>query len=131
MTAAVYCELCDLPRTQCQHGLADRHRQAAESAVRGGTTAMGQKQDASSATRTRKCNRCGKRKRQGRFGMCTGCLLKNGAKMCSQCKKAFKADDTAAGKKPICPSCRKKRKRGKGSVWTVASAGAPTLGKRH
>lgn len=77
--------------------------------------------------RPEKCTRCGQKAPQGRYWMCSACLLKTGARKCSQCKKAFKPEDGYTAKKPKCRSCRK---RGKGSVWIVASAGAPSLGKR-
>lgn len=132
MSASAHCELCDLPRAQCQHGLARRQRRAANKQKRAAAATPANKGTANSPSgfpaRPAKCARCGQRAPQGRYWMCADCLLKTGAKRCARCKKAFKPEEGYEAKKPKCRSCRKK---GRGSVWVVGSAGSPGLGKRR
>lgn len=132
MSTGLHCDLCDLPRAQCQHGLARRERRAANKAKKKASakraTKAASSKTAAFPARPEKCSRCGQKAPQGRYWMCTACLLKTGATKCTQCKKAFKPEEGYTSRKPKCRSCRTK---GKGSVWTVASAGAPSLGKRR
>ncbi len=70
------------------------------------------------------CVACGKSpRRKHTFGKCTKCALAKGYKACTKCRAMY------VPVKPRQRSCGKCFTRGK-SVWSVASAGAPTLGKR-
>ena len=71
------------------------------------------------------CRVCGVRRRlPGARGKCKKCALKAGYRVCVICKKIF-LPKHPGDKKCGCT------KRGGGSVWIVASAGAPSLGKRR
>ena len=130
MATSVHCDLCDLPQSFCQHGLALRQGRVAKKKTK---PALGSQVKVSAAKkgpgfprRPDKCIRCGEKAPQGRYWMCTRCLLRTGAAQCSLCKKAFKTETGLPSKKSKCRSCRMKRK---GSAWVVASAGSPGLGK--
>ena len=57
---------------------------------------------------------------------CLKCFKKSGQRICLNCKKAFTPKMKSSRK---C-GCKLPRKKGRGSVWIVASAGLPSLGKK-
>lgn len=61
---------------------------------------------------------------EGARGKCVFCAKKKGYKSCTKCKKMF------IPKPPSAKHCGCKSK-GKGSVWIVASAGLPSLGRKR
>ena len=61
---------------------------------------------------------------EGARGKCVFCAKKKSYKSCTKCKKMF------IPKPPSAKHCGCKSK-GKGSVWIVASAGLPSLGRKR
>ena len=65
---------------------------------------------------------------KGARGKCVSCAEIKGYKSCVKCKKMFIPKQPSAKK---C-GCKPKRiRKGKGSVWIVASAGLPSLGRKR
>lgn len=144
--AESHCELCELLRDQCVHGLAERRNRPAgvgktrgnaksvhpsnKQAIRGPTTATVMATDSSdqeAARAPRLCARCHDKARYGRYRLCLGCGKDAGFVLCTKCGRYF--DPTAAGRsgKRTCRACAR---RPRGSVWAPTSAGSPGLGKR-
>lgn len=70
------------------------------------------------------CKVCGLTpRRKHTRGKCTSCAIKSGFKVCSKCKAMYQP---TKARQRTCGKCFTRAK----SVWSVASAGAPTLGKR-
>jgi hypothetical protein len=92
-----YCELCELPKAQCVHGL---ERRRAKAQRRKAAKAVQSK--AVGAARGKRARAKGKVDAQ--------------RKACGQCRKSR------------CKSCKSQRRPR--SVWVVASAGSPGLGRR-
>lgn len=117
------CDLCDLPLAQCVHGLEKRRANAQKKA----SSSKAKAKVHPKLPSKRLCVECGKRKRYGRYRWCLACGKQAGFRLCTSCGRYFLDQTlTLKGKKVRCPTCRKKRQ---GSVWIVASAGAPGLGK--
>jgi hypothetical protein len=71
------------------------------------------------------CGKCHKRAiHKGARGKCLSCARVRGYKTCIVCKKLFIPKRANTGR------CGCNRK-GRGSVWVVASAGLPSLGRRR
>lgn len=126
------CELCDLPFSQCEHGLAKRKRRTENRRRKTVAKAKSSKAQIALGKSKKKapapCASCGRKARHKRFRHCLPCGKRLGyVRVCSRCGQAYKAEH-AVGKKNRCPGCRKSKG---GSVWTVASAGSPGLGKRR
>jgi RecJ-like exonuclease len=88
---------------------------------------MARKSKTSSAAVTKavaRCAECSKHARYSRYRLCLRCGKRAGWLLCTLCGRHFAP---YGQKKRRCKTCA--RKRG-GSVWTVASAGSPGLGKR-
>ena len=78
------------------------------------------------AVKTTLCQYCKAKPRVLRTeGKCKSCATKWGYKTCAQCKKMFLPS------KPNIKKCGCRKKTGKRSVWAVASAGLPSLGRRR
>ena len=65
---------------------------------------------------------------KGARGKCVSCAEIKGYKSCVKCKKMFIPKQPSAKK---CGCKPKKIRKGKGSVWIVASAGLPSLGRKR
>jgi hypothetical protein len=79
----------------------------------------------SSAKNSKICSSCLKHAiAKGARGKCVFCAKKKGYKVCIKCKIMF------IPKPPSAKNCGCKSK-GKGSVWIVASAGLPSLGRKR
>ena len=81
------------------------------------------------------CLVCGKKKAIAKAGgQCADCALNRKIKICSSCNKRFKITKERQRKCEKCKNkvAKKPAKRGakRRSVWIVASAGLPGLGKK-
>jgi hypothetical protein len=65
---------------------------------------------------------------KGARGKCVSCAEIKGYKSCVKCKKMFIPKQPSAKK---CGCKPKKIRKGRGSVWIVASAGLPSLGRKR
>ncbi len=111
----------------CLHGLEDESW-CAYCKKKGKTKKLTKR--ANSAKRAPKtssaCKSCKKKERtRGAAGQCKSCAIKSGYMNCEICKQLF----LPKTKKSRFCGCQRKNK-GKGSVWVVASAGLPSLGRR-
>jgi hypothetical protein len=118
------CELCDLPRSQCVHGLAEREAKKRQPAKK--TLASGPKGKQTSP-RDPLCAQCHKRHRYSRYRLCLQCGIQAGYVLCKGCGRYFQPEQGVKKKHTKRPTCRR---RVKSSVWATGSAGAPGLGKR-
>lgn len=148
-----HCNLCDLPFSQCAHGLAKRNRRSspvvgpAKRAKSKGELKKPTKERRLTAQEERKlpsvlrgarvvagaskpegvkatCSGCGRRPRYGRFARCQTCLRSIGALDCVRCGRTFMPPSETKRRKRTCPTCRSSRS----SAYAVGSMGAPTLG---
>jgi hypothetical protein len=79
-----------------------------------------------------RCKDCLAPGTRGKYGgFCGLCALRHGFVSCGKCRNPFKPTSTLPRNtaKFRCPKCAKK-KQARGSVWTVAGAGSPGLGRR-
>lgn len=137
------CDLCDLPIGQCIHtrsnskgarsGARDKRLRPAGGRLGRQSRKLNQSRAPKKAGR-KKCVRCGERRRHGQYQICAECLIQKGGVRCRQCGRPFMPNATTSKRKPKCRGCRfpsnSNGRRGR-SVWIVASAGAPTLGRRR
>lgn len=146
------CHLCDLPFSQCAHGLEKRQRRAAGKArkkrvaTRAKTPPKQTKERSLSNAERGKlptvlqgvpvvqvtpktkaqqkpgCVTCG-HPRFSRYNVCAKCLRKQGGKECTRCGKLFRPKPGTKGKR--CGMCNGKR------AYVVTTMGAPSLGRRR
>lgn len=148
-----HCDLCDLPFSQCAHGLQKRQRRAAQK-VRKKQSAQKVKAPPSpprerslsnaeraklpavlmgtrvvqvgpkdSAVQRPRCVTCG-RSRFGRYNVCAKCLKKQGGRECVRCGRLFRPPP-GSKKARKCGTCHGKM------AYVVTTMGAPSLGKRR
>lgn len=126
MADSVRCNLCDLPRSQCVHGL--RKTKPAKSKKRSSARATTNARAPKAGT-AGKCSTCKKNARYERYSVCAKCLVRDGGKVCRICGRLLRPEPEHMHKKPKCKTCRHGNWRGK-DVYVVAQAGSPGLGKR-
>lgn len=115
MKADERCDLCDLPFSQCAHGLKERQRKEA-------ARAEAKKKRPQKLPRW-KCRECGTRRRVGRYSLCEPCLLNDGGRRCKNCGRLFRPKTPKARS---CGTCKGGR-----DAFTVTTMGAPSLGKKR
>jgi hypothetical protein len=115
---------------KCIHGFEDRNwcgyckPKKKETATKSKATVT-KSSKLSSAKNSKICSSCLKYSTaKGARGKCVFCAKKKGYKVCTKCKIMF------IPKPPTAKNCGCKSK-GKGSVWIVASAGLPSLGRKR
>lgn len=147
-----HCDLCDLPSSQCAHGLEKRQRRAVKKARKKQATQrvkappkppkerllsnaeraklptvlqgvpVVQVTPKTKAQQKPRCVTCGQ-PRFSRYNVCAKCLRKQGGKECTRCGKLFRPKPGTKGKR--CGMCSGKR------AYVVTTMGAPSLGRRR
>lgn len=148
-----HCDLCDLPFSQCAHGLQKRQRRAAKKTRKQQAskkvkaplgppkervlseaeraklpavlmgTRVVQVGPKDSAATRPGCVTCG-RSRFGRYNVCAKCLKKQGGRECVRCGRLFRPPP-GSKKARKCGTCHGKM------AYVVTTMGAPSLGKRR
>lgn len=109
MSADERCDLCDLPYSQCVHGLEERQRREAARAE--------SKKNRQRKLPRWKCKKCGKRRRAGRYSLCAPCLLIDGGRRCKKCGRLYRPKKSNSG---TCGTCHG------GDAFTITTMGSPT-----
>ena len=143
------CDLCDLPLSQCVHGVRTPETLPKTAAAKRATAAKRKPAKQKFVSRpidsvvssisagpskvelpkaTAVCTKCRKRPRYGKFALCRSCALRDGAVACRTCGTVFRPKATVTSKKkPRCGACSSSKGK---DVYVTAQAGSPGLGRR-